>query len=324
MPASVSSSTATLATPTGQRAALWRVVVESLPDGGERDELAQVRAFDDYEAAWQFAHASQAPERLVLLVDPRGRVLLDTNQGHSFNRADRDVAELRPGTHRWLADAGRYEFIEDAAIAHASAQAEAQDAEESLTALLGRRSVSPKRLGQPGPTLAEIDLMLQAALRAPDHGGLHPWRVIEFRDDQRAALADVFEQEKLRRDPLAPAFDRRRARDHAFRPPVLLAFVVSPQTRAQVPVREQWLSAGAALGNLLNAAHQLGFGAIVLSGERCYDEVLAKQLKLRGDEYLAGFISIGRITEPPPAARVPLSARFWTCWTADTVTPPAA
>ena len=36
-----------------------------------------------------------------------------------------------------------------------------------------------------------------------------------------------------------------------------------------VPVPEQWLSAGAALGSILSAAHLLGFGAIILSGERC-------------------------------------------------------
>jgi nitroreductase len=35
-----------------------------------------------------------------------------------------------------------------------------------------------------------------------------------------------------------------------------------------------------ALGNLLNAAHQLGFGAIMLSGERCFDALLCAELGL--------------------------------------------
>jgi len=43
-------------------------------------------------------------------------------------------------------------------------------------------------------------------------------------------------------------------------------------------MREQWLAAGAAPGNLLNAAHQLGFGAIVLSSERCFDPALHSAL----------------------------------------------
>ncbi|MFT3816825.1 MAG: nitroreductase [Rubrivivax sp.] len=192
-----------------------------------------------------------------------------------------------------------------------------EQAEAALAGLLGRRSVSPKRLGPPGPDAAAIDAMLQAALRAPDHGGLHPWRVIEFRAEQRAALADAFEHEKCRRDPLASAADRRRARDHALRPPVLLAFVVAPRARTKVPLREQWLGAGAALGNLLNAAHLLGYGAIVLSGERCHDEALLKQLGLRGDEVLAGFVSIGTVREAPPAARTVLPGAVWSCWCPD-------
>lgn len=89
---------------------------------------------------------------------------------------------------------------------------QASRTEAALAPLLERRSVSPKRLRPPAPTAEHIDAMLQAALRAPDHGGLHPWRVIEFREAQRAALAERFEAEKLRRDPLASASDRRRAR----------------------------------------------------------------------------------------------------------------
>lgn len=188
------------------------------------------------------------------------------------------------------------------------------DTEAALAALLQRRSVSPKRLGGPGPAAAEVDLILQCALRAPDHGGLHPWRVIEFRTEQRDALADAFEREKLRRDPLAQPLDVRRARAHALSPPTLLAFVVAPRPRSKVPLREQWLGAGAALGNLLNAAHQLGYGAIVLSGERCHDAGLLRELDIEATESLAGFISIGRVVEAPPARRAVLSTRVWSCW----------
>jgi len=194
---------------------------------------------------------------------------------------------------------------------------EANLTEAAVASLIERRSVSPKRLAHPGPDCAEIDLMLQAALRAPDHGGLHPWRVIEFQEDQRAALGHSFEQEKLRRDPLASPFDLRRARDHALLPPVLMAFVISLRARSKVPVREQWLAAGAALGNLLNAAHLLGYGAIMLSGERCFDALLLSELGVANDEHLAGFVTMGRIIEAPPPARTVLSTQVWSSWSPD-------
>lgn len=183
-----------------------------------------------------------------------------------------------------------------------------------LTSFLARRSVSPKRLAAPGPDAAAVQTMLRAALSAPDHGGLHPWRVLEFPMAQRHALADVFEQEKLRRDPLASALDRERARDHALRPPLLLAFVVCPQPRSGIPEREQWLAAGAALGNLLNAAHLLGFGAIVLSGDRCFDATLQQQIGLRPAEELVGFASVGTVVREPPARSAVDPRAVWSAW----------
>ena len=186
----------------------------------------------------------------------------------------------------------------------------------ALAALLARRSVSPRRLAQPGPGDDDIERMLQVALRSPDHGGLRPWRVIEVARGERAALAQLFEDEKLRREPAASALDRTRAREHATNPPVLLVFVVSPKASSSARLSEQWLAAGAALGNLLNAAHLLGYGACILSGERCADEVLQRALGLRADESLAGFVSVGHIGEAPPTATRASPEEVWTRWSA--------
>ena len=108
--------------------------------------------------------------------------------------------------------------------------------------------------------------MVSGALRAPDHGGLIPWRLIQFSDGQRESLATLFEQEKRRRNPSASESDLARAREHATRVPTVVAFVIAPIGDSQVPDHEQLLSAGAALGNFLFAAHALGYGAIILSG----------------------------------------------------------
>jgi nitroreductase len=81
-----------------------------------------------------------------------------------------------------------------------------------------------------------------------------------------------------------------------------------------VPLREQWLGAGAALGNLLNAAHQLGLGAIVLSGERCFDATLLAQLGIGDDEFLAGFVSLGQVVSQPPARTPPETAPLCSRW----------
>jgi nitroreductase len=185
-----------------------------------------------------------------------------------------------------------------------------------LATLLSRRSVSPKRLRGPGPNPDELKLIVDAALRAPDHGNLRPWRLIEFETTCRAALAALFADEKRRRDPVSTPEDLARAREHATHAPTVLAFVVRAERHVLVPIHEQWLSAGAALGNLLLAVHSLGYGAIMLSGERCQDPALCTALGLQTHETLAGFISIGAVTKaPPPVERVERD-RVFSSWQA--------
>lgn len=188
------------------------------------------------------------------------------------------------------------------------------DENKLLSAMLTRRSVSPKRLCGPGPSREELEVMVDAALRAPDHGGLLPWRLIEFPQDQRDGLAKLFEDEKRRRDPVATDDDLARAREHATHAPVVLAFITRPERNVLVPMHEQWLSAGAALGQLLLAAHALGYGAIMLSGERCQDEPLREALGLETHETLAGFVSIGAIAKAPPPAKHPGRERVLSAW----------
>ncbi len=191
-----------------------------------------------------------------------------------------------------------------------------------LSTMLARRSVSPKRLCGPGPTRKMLDTIIDAGLRAPDHGGLHPWRVIEFPQSAREVLADLFEAEKRLRDPVATADDLARAREHATHAPVVLAFIVKTERHPLVPQHEQWLSAGAALGNMLMAAHLLDLGAIMLSGERCQDAALREALGVLPIEVLAGFISIGTIAKAPPLAKPVSRDLVWSCWSSTAIPSP--
>ncbi|MGJ7510244.1 hypothetical protein [Variovorax sp. GT1P44] len=52
----------------------------------------------------------------------------------------------------------------------------------------------------------------------------------------------------------------------------------------------------------------------MLSGDRCFDPILASQLGLASGEVLAGFISIGTIKEAPPPAKERLSQVVLSCW----------
>jgi len=172
--------------------------------------------------------------------------------------------------------------------------------------LLDRRSVAVKRLGPPAPSEVELRQILSAALTAPDHGALRPWRVVLCTPESRDRLAELFVAAKLSLDPAATELELAREREKALRPPVLLALVAAPKPGLEkVPEVEQIASAGAALQSILLAAHGLGYGAIMLSGSRCAAENARAALCVQGGETILGLISIGSIVDTPRLASRP-------------------
>lgn len=136
---------------------------------------------------------------------------------------------------------------------------------------------------------------MAAALRAPDHGRLVPWRAVVVED--RDALADLFEG--FARDMGKTDEDIAIERDRARNGPVLVAWIVRVDpTIPEVPVHEQWMSAGGALTNFLNALHLMGFGAKTMSGRKCNHPSI-RQAFCSDGEVLAGFVCAGTPARPP-------------------------
>lgn len=169
-----------------------------------------------------------------------------------------------------------------------------------------RRSVAVKRLGLPAPGHDELRQILSAALSAPDHGALRPWRLVLCAPGSRERLAELFVAAKLARHPDSTALELEREREKALRPPVLLALIAAPKPGFEkVPEAEQIASAGAALQSILLAAYGLGYGAIMLSGSRCAAENVRAALGIVAGETLLGFTSIGTIVDTPKLASRP-------------------
>lgn len=142
-------------------------------------------------------------------------------------------------------------------------------------ALALRCSISPKHLHAPAPSLAQWQAAAELATRAPDHRSLRPYRFVWIPDDQREALAQRFAQGAAERG-LPPA-EVASARQRAMNGPGLTALVVKTHVGlSEVPEHEQWMTAGAALMNLLNALHLMGFGAKTLSGNSVADPAVAR------------------------------------------------
>jgi nitroreductase len=164
-----------------------------------------------------------------------------------------------------------------------------------VLALIGsRQSVMPKRLDAPGPDAAQLRQLVDAAACAPDHRGLRPWRLVRIADDQRDRLADLFEACTRDRDPEATADDIARSREKAHRAPVLLLAVLRTEPADdEVPLVERAITLGAALMNLLLAAHGLGFGAMLTSGRAVRSARFGRAFALAPGEQAVCFVSIG-------------------------------
>lgn len=163
---------------------------------------------------------------------------------------------------------------------------------EALRLLGLRHSVGPKYLTPPGPSTEQWERAAELALRAPDHGGLRPFRFVVVDDADRPALSGLFAAGAAQRGQDAEAVERARAR--AFNGPGLAALVARVRDDVEdVPAHEQWLCVGAALMNFLNALHLMGFGAKALSGASVSDPAVSAAFCGQG-EVLASWVIAGR------------------------------
>ena len=95
----------------------------------------------------------------------------------------------------------------------------------ALDLLLTRRSVSANSLGEPGPSENELELMLRAASRVPDHKKLVPWRFILFQGEARETFGKVL-AEVCRAEESDPGTFRLENEAKRFmRAPVVIAVI---------------------------------------------------------------------------------------------------
>ncbi|AYC33578.1 nitroreductase [Pseudomonas cavernae] len=183
---------------------------------------------------------------------------------------------------------------------------------EALDALLNR--VSLARLREPAPTAAQRELLFRAALRAPDHGYLRPWRFLSIEGAARDKLGELFASALLQKNPAATPEALAKARAMPLRAPLMVVVVATLQAHPKVPEGEQLLSAGCSAHGILLAAHAQGLGAMWRTGEMAYDRHVAAGLGLDAHEQVVGFIYLGNVEgerRSPPALEPADFVQVW-------------
>ena len=163
---------------------------------------------------------------------------------------------------------------------------------ELLAAIQTRSSAA--RLAEPGPTPQDLERLLQAAERAPDHGRLKPWRFIVLKGAQREAFAAAAAEAKRARLPSMTPEQLAAERDKMSRSPTIVVVGCAVnREQTKVPEIEQVVAAGAAAQNLFLAAHDLGYGVMWKTGAAAYSAEVKATVGLRPDDHIIAIMHLG-------------------------------
>jgi nitroreductase len=179
---------------------------------------------------------------------------------------------------------------------------------DALTALQ-TRTAAP-RLVEPAPAGNDLDNILKAGLRAPDHGMLRPWRFLVVEGEARGKLAELF---VAARQPETEE-QRKKLLNAPLSAPMVIIAVATIKNTDKIPAIEQIASTAAAIQNMSVAIHALGFGSIWKTGGVTYDERVNLALGLQATDQIVGYLYVGTATfkdRPVPEHRLEDFVEFW-------------
>jgi nitroreductase len=157
---------------------------------------------------------------------------------------------------------------------------------ETYEAIMTRRSV-PQLEGS--PSREAVERLLRAAVRAPTHHLTQPWRFVVLTGDARGELGDTWAAGVAGRGQ-----DPAGVRAKCFRAPVIICIIERPKTHLPKVVDiEEHHATGAAMQNMLLAAHDCGLGAMLRTGPAATLPEVRAYLGVTEDEIIAGFIYLG-------------------------------
>lgn len=187
--------------------------------------------------------------------------------------------------------------------------------ESPVQYLLSRQSM--KFVQAPGPNDDELALILQAAMRAPDHGRLRPWRFKILRNEAIQKLADL--AIRATRDA---GIEMTEAKEETTRRwlrevPLMLAVACHiDHSNTRIPEEERMLATGAAVTNILNAAHMLGYSAYWSTGLGTYVDEVNEALGFDSLDYrFMGYVALGTPVRSMPPVDRPDYREFVSEWT---------
>ena len=166
---------------------------------------------------------------------------------------------------------------------------------ELIEAIEGRRSIGRVRTDE--PSREEIETLLRAAVKAPNHRNNQPWRFVVVAGKAREELGDAMGEGLRARlhdvdpDKAAVLIDGERAKP--LRAPIVIVVASKRSEDERIHPLEDMQACSAAIQNMLLAAHDKGLAAQWRTGGAVNDAVVKEHLGLDQRDEIAGFVYVG-------------------------------
>ena len=172
-----------------------------------------------------------------------------------------------------------------------------------------RRSVVAKKMSSEPIIVEDLNSILQAGIRVPDHGALSPWKLKVI---QGNALKKIDEEIILSEFIKNKPDSQKNAKDieskRLQRAGAVIAVLSTPVDHPSIPQWEMQLSSGAVCMNILSSAQSMGYAAQWLTEWYAYNEKMLTFLGGKvGRDKISGFIYIGHKIEEKKKRKRPNS-----------------
>ena len=172
---------------------------------------------------------------------------------------------------------------------------------------LKRQSVLAKKMSPKPIKKGDLNQIIQAGIRVPDHGALNPWKLVIIQGEQLAKIdKDIILKEYIKKNPNSDKYFHEIESKRFQRAGAVIAVLSTPVDHPSIPLWEMQLSSGAVCMNLLSCAQSLGYAAQWLTEWYSYNDTMLTHLGGRvGIDKISGFIYIGHKTEEPKERKRP-------------------
>jgi nitroreductase len=183
---------------------------------------------------------------------------------------------------------------------------------ETYDAIMTRRSVG-KTTGE-RPDRETIQKLIRAAVAAPNHHLTEPWRFLVLTGSALEEFGEAWATgaEREGKDPAG-------LKDKALRAPVIIAVIEKPKGHLPKVIEvEEHHAVGAAMQNMLLAAHEMGLAAMLRTGPAAHIKECHDFIGLGDDELVAGYVYVGYppegFTKGPPRKTPAEELTEWRGW----------